>query len=231
MFQSLSRSRSARNGLLVLGLAALAHGVVSADDALRAYYANDPVGRNVVAIHSEAPLETILTRTSDVTAQIKINPANILDHPSAKFVINMDSLDTGIALRNEHMKSPMWMDTTKFPTATFTLTKVLAPNNAAPMPLAPGLKGSMPVEGELDLHGVKKTVRAQVEAETIPASAATEHRLKGDLAHIKASFPLTLSDFNIQVPPMAKLEVAPTMQVSVDTFVSTGSDAPAWSGQ
>src|SRR5687768_17614436 len=87
----------------VLGLAAMA-----AQGAVRSYYANDPVGRNVVVIESRAPLETMVTTTNKVTGEIKINPDNVLDDPQARFELDLASLDTGIDLRNEHLRGEGW---------------------------------------------------------------------------------------------------------------------------
>ncbi len=58
----------------------------------------------MVSIESRAPLETMLTTTGAVTGEIKGNPANILDNPQARFEIDLTTLDTGIGMRNEHMK-------------------------------------------------------------------------------------------------------------------------------
>ncbi|RYG69682.1 YceI family protein [bacterium] len=227
--KNLFRSRPAQIGIGAFALLNFAHAGVMAQDATRAYFANDPVGRNVVSIYSEAPLETMLTRTSAVEATIKINPANVLDNPQAKFQIDANTLDTGIALRNEHMKSEGWLNTAKFPLITFTLTKPLTADTKA-IPATAGARGKMDVEGVLELHGVKKTITAKVEVEDIPATEATKARLEGGLMHIRASFPLKLDDFGIAVPDMAKLKVANEQQVKVDIFASTGSEAPKWAG-
>ncbi len=223
--KNIFRSRAAQSGLAALALFNFAQAGVMAQGATRAYFANDPVGRDLVTIASNAPLETMLTRIGAVEADIKINPNNVLDNPKARFEIDANTLDTGIALRNEHMKSAGWLDTAKYPRISFTLTKALAPGNFA---ATAGAKGGMPVEGELEFHGVKKVVQANVQVEVIGESEATKARLAGDLMHIKATFPLKLDDFGVQIPEMARLKVANVQDVKVDVFVSTGSKAPAW---
>ncbi|PQV63726.1 Polyisoprenoid-binding protein YceI [Abditibacterium utsteinense] len=225
------RSRPAQIGLAAFALLNFAHAGVMAQDASRAYFANDPMGRNLVTIRSEAPLETMLTRTGAVEASIKINPQNVLDKPQARFVIDANTLDTGIALRNEHMKSEGWLDTAKYPRISFTLLKPLTPTMAAIVaPRAiPGASGKMMVEGELEFHGVKKMVTANVNVEVIGESEQSKARLDGELMHIRADFPLKLDDFGVVVPATAQLKVANEQQVHVDVFVSTGSKAPEWS--
>ncbi len=228
--KSLFRSRPAQIGLAGLALLNFAHAGVMAQDSPRAYFANDPLGRNVVTIMSVAPLETMLTRTGALEASIKINPANVLNNPQARFSIDVNTLDTGIKLRDEHMKSPEWLDTAKYPRINFTLLKPIIPANVRlmPRPATAGAGGKMMVEGELEFHGVKKLVQASVEVEVIGETEATQTRLAGKLMHIKADFPLKLDDFGVIVPAMAKLKVANEQQVHVDVFVSTGSKAPAW---
>lgn len=224
------RSRPAQIGLAAFALLNFAHAGVMAQGVSRAYFANDPIGRNLVTILSQAPLETMLTRTGAVEADIKINPQNVLDKPYARFQIPVASLDTGIKMRNEHMMGAEWLDAAKYPNITFTLAKSELDDGVAEraIPLAKG-REEADVEGELEFHGVKKTVRAHISVEVIPESEATKTRLAGELMHIKGSFPLKLSDFGIVVPAMAKLKVADDQWVTVDVFVSTGSKAPEWS--
>lgn len=227
------RSRPAQIGLAAFALLNFAHAGVMAQDATRAYFANDPVGRNLVTIRSEAPLETMLTRTGAVEASIKINPANVLDKPQARFVIDANTLDTGIALRNEHMKSAGWLDTAKYPRISFTMINraiMVGPGKerTEPITTTPGADGRGTVFGELEFHGVKKLVAADVAVEVIGESAQTKERLDGELMHIRADFALKLDDFGVVVPAPAQLKVANVQQVHVDVFVSTGSKAPTW---
>ncbi|MBW3635611.1 MAG: YceI family protein [Armatimonadetes bacterium] len=228
--KSFFRSRPAQIGLAAFALLNFAHAGVMAQGATRAYFANDPIGRNVVSILSQAPLETMLTTTGQIEADIKINPNNVLDNPRARFQIPLASLDTGIKMRNDHMMGEEWLDAAKYPTISFTLLRPLSSTVPAPR-ATPGAKGAMPVEGELEFHGVKKTVTANVEVEVIGESEDTKARLAGELMHIRATFPLKLDDFGVVIPEAARFKVANVQDVRVDVFVSTGSKAPAWARQ
>jgi peptidylprolyl isomerase len=195
-----------------------------AQGELRAYYANDPMGRNVAVIESRAPLETMVTTTGDIRADISIDPRNVLANPKARFEIGLDTLDTGIPARNDHMRSEKWLNTKQFPNATFVLTRVLAPTGVVPLQQGKTARGE--VEGDLSLHGVTKKVRAQLEIKTFAGSDETKSRLPGDLMHIRATFPLALADFNIALPPGTSLKIAPIQDVTVDVFTSTGTEKP-----
>ena len=204
--------------------AALSLGGMAAQSVWRTYHANDPVGRNVVVIASNAPLETILTRTSAVTGTVQFDPKNILRAPKAKFIVDATTLDTGIAMRNQQMKSAGWLNTAKHPKIAFEMTRVLAPTRATalkPSQAAIGL-----VEGKLYLHGRTRLVKAYLEVTAIPQSATTKERLPGDLLHVRAAFPISLKEFDIEVPKMAQLKVADEQFVNADIFSSIGSPAP-----
>lgn len=213
---------------------------VSAQKLLRTGYVNDPVGRNVVHIESRAPLETMSIFTNKITGEIHGDPQNFLDHPQARFEVDMSSLDSGIALRNEHLRSNIWLDTAKYPKAVFTLTKLyelgtkyngLVANGLPPLQ-PPFSRTSVPslesgktyttvAQGTMEMHGVTKTIYANLEWTPRKGSDETKNRLPGDLMHVRATFPLRLSDFGINVPTMAQMEVAPVQNVTVDVFANT----------
>ncbi|MBV9467921.1 MAG: YceI family protein, partial [Abitibacteriaceae bacterium] len=168
--------RIAQGALTAAGLVATTATLVMAQDAFRIYYANDPVGRNVVMIESRAPIETILTRTNQVTGEIHLNPANVLENPQARFELDTASLDNGIPLRNEHMRSAMWLDTAKYPKATFTLTRPIQIGRSGPLPSLANITGKpleFNVEGTLELHGVTHPVQAKIEVMPIAGGPDT----------------------------------------------------------
>ena len=219
------KKRLVQGGVAALTMISLGLAAMAAQGAFRAYYANDEYGRNVVMILSEAPLETMLTRTGKVTADIQVNPDDALDNPKARFVVDMASLDTGIALRNEHMRADKWLDTAKYPQAVFTLTKLSGITRDVQR-LEAGKTRRFVAEGTMEMHGATREVKANVEVTPFAANEETAARLPGDLLRVKATFPLKLDDFGIIIPPPAKLKLANEQQVTVDVFASTGSKAP-----
>ncbi len=94
--------------------------------------------------------------------------------------IAMDSVKTDEAKLDGHLKSPDFFDVEKFPKATFTSTEIKAG----------GEKGaSHTVTGELDLHGVKKTI-------SFPATIT----VGADETSGKAEFSINRKDFKIEYP-------------------------------
>lgn len=74
-----------------------------------------------------------------------------LTKSNVSVTIDTASIDTGVAKRDTHLRSPDFLDVAKYPTMTFVSTKV-----------AKGGKG-LKVTGNLTLHGVTRPVVLDVE--------------------------------------------------------------------
>lgn len=206
----------------------LAMAGMAAQGALRTYYATDPVGRNVLMIWSRAPLETMLTRTNQISGEIKVDPEN-LAATTARLEVDMASLDTGIPLRNEHMRAATFLDTAKYPKAIFVMEKVLPPADgdksgidfSRPIRLVDNTLMSFRVQGSMTFHGTTRPVLADCSIRSIPESEETKARLPGDILHIQATFKLPLDQYGVQIAAPAQLKIANEQEVSVDLFTST----------
>jgi polyisoprenoid-binding protein YceI len=109
------------------------------------------------AAHSEADfsikhmsISTVHGSFRGLSGVIKYDPAN----PAKSGVeasIDVTSVDTGVAPRDTHLKSPDFFDTAKFPTMTFKSTSVSKAGD------------HYDVVGDLTLHGVTKQVVLKLE--------------------------------------------------------------------
>ncbi len=81
----------------------------------------------------------------------QIDPSNIEDS-SVEVSIEAASIDTAEPKRDEHLRSPDFLDADSFPTITFSSTKVSDLGD-----------GRLAVEGELTIKDVTKTVTLEVE--------------------------------------------------------------------
>ena len=114
----------------------------------------------------------------------------------------LDTLDTGIPLRNRHMKEK-YLETGKFPQAKLTFDSVNL-----------GIKGmedlkaerSVPFEGKLLLHGVEKPVKG-----TLKVSA------DNGLVLGRAEFGLKISDFQVPTPGFAGITMAEDVTIIVES--------------
>jgi polyisoprenoid-binding protein YceI len=82
---------------------------------------------------------------SKLGGTIHFDPADL---PAARFDVTVDvnSIDTGIELKNKHAKSDKWFDTEKFPVIRFVSSEVGKYDSA------------YVVRGTLDMHGFKQEI-------------------------------------------------------------------------
>jgi polyisoprenoid-binding protein YceI len=186
-----------------------------------AFFLDDPVGRNTVQVMSRAPLETILVHSTDITGQIELDTDDIRERPSVSLSVPAESLDTGIPLMNEVMKSDRWLDARKHPRIEFTLVRITSP--ATSTALADGVSTAIEAEGAFALKGVAKPGPVRGEVTWHRASESTARRLPGDLLHLHARGDLQLTDFGIEshLSPQSMDKVAGTLQVMIDVFLSS----------
>lgn len=161
---------------------------------------------NELTFTSKAAIVKIIGRTSDLSGEAKIDVENVAKSSGA-LSIPLDKLDTGIAMRNEHMQGAT--EAAKFPTATFKFTDIKVPGNK--------LKTNAPVEGTavgtMTLHGVTKSLTVPVELTYLPETDA-KYRA-GDWIHISSAFKLKLTDYGI-TPPSMGIKVADVQEIQVD---------------
>lgn len=104
-------------------------------------------------------------------------------HPegsAVQFTVQAAAIDTGNADRDKHLKSPDFFDAAKFPTLTFTSTKVAAKGGNV-----------FDVTGNLTIKGVTKTI-------TIPAKFRGEAKTPmGDRAGFESSFTINRLDYGV----------------------------------
>ena len=101
---------------------------------------------------------------------------------SIEVTVNMNSVDIGLAKLDEHVKSPDFLDTAKFPTATYSGTFTQ-------------WSGDTPTEaqGSLTLHGVTKPLTLKINSFMCKPHPMTKKEICG----ADASATLNRSDFGI----------------------------------
>lgn len=170
-------------------------------------------GKNYATFESAATLETIKGTTTKVGGTIKADTAD----PSTAAVdvtIDLGSLDTGISMRNEHMRSEKYLDVEKFASATFKSAGV-----AAPKSISANQAAEISVTGDLSIHGVTKRVTIPVRVVVIPESELTKaSRGPGDWIHATATFAIKLTDYGITVPEKLVMKLANEVAVRLDVF-------------
>lgn len=165
--------------------------------------------RNLATVESATEFETFTGKTTKVSGSFNFDPVKKVG--SGTIVVDMASLDTGIPTRNDHLRSAGWLDTEKYPNATFKTTKVSF------------VKGDeYKVVGTFTLHGVTKTVTAATKVKYRAESADTKKAgFEGNVTHVFAKFNVKLSDYGIKIPDVAKGKVQETVTVSVSAYATS----------
>ena len=92
-------------------------------------------------------------RFNEFTGEIMIN-AIAVPESMVEFEVKAASVDTGNEKRDQHLRSSDFFSAKQFPLITFKSTKVSAKE---------GEEDTLEVTGDLELHGVKKSITVDVE--------------------------------------------------------------------
>ncbi|WP_239372253.1 YceI family protein [Frankia sp. Cj5] len=130
---------------------------------------------------------TAVGRTSGVTGQMIISGTTV---PTAGFTADMTTVASDQSQRDNQFRGRI-METSKYPTASFTLTK---PIDLGSVPGA-GEKKTYQATGDLTLHGVTKSV-------TIPLTT----QRSGAQILISGQIPVVFADYNINNPSFSEIK-------------------------
>ena len=171
-------------------------------------------GKNYAMFTSEATLETIHGRTTNVTGTIAADPANVAGS-TVDVTIDLVSLDTGIGMRNDHMKNK-FLQVDKFPSATFKSVSVSGPKT-----IVANTPAEVQVTGDLTIHGVTKRITVPVHVIAIPESDRTKAgRGPGEWLHATTDFNVKLTDFGIAVPETLVMKLSDALTIHLDLFAN-----------
>jgi len=129
------------------------------------------------------------------------------DDTKLYFEVDLASLDTGIGLRNRHMRDN-YLEVEKYPYASFEgkITSVEA---------SPGGGGRVTASGTFTVHGVSR--EREIACDVTPS---------GEGYHTRCAFTVLLSDHDIEIPKVMFLKLANEIQVDVAfTVRPVGRDA------
>jgi polyisoprenoid-binding protein YceI len=149
--------------------AVLAMGAVAVQ-AQKADYKIDPSHSEADFAIKHMAISTVHGTFRGVSGVISFDAAD-LTKSGVEATIDVNTVDTGVANRDAHLKTPDFFDTAKFPTMTFKSTKVSK--------TADGYA----VAGDLTLHGVTKGVVLSLETPDKPQTDAKGATHRGFTAH------------------------------------------------
>ena len=121
------------------------------------FFVADSMRRDQVTFLSEAPLEDIVGTTNDISGYFAFNPNRPKDGLRGFFTVPVDTLNTGIPLRNEHLQSAMWLNSASNPDITFVIES--AENVYLTKRAAGSMTYKMQLVGPFTVNGNTKQIR------------------------------------------------------------------------
>lgn len=197
-----------KRSLSLTGLAMATTLVLAAGAEARTWKATpDRHSETVVSFTSKAAIVKFSGRTSKVDGFGEIGIENPGHGAKGEVRVDLNSLDTGIALRDDHLKATI--EAGKYPEAVFTLKSLTAPKLEANKPV----QGT--VTGEFTFHGVTRTVTAPLSLTYLPEE--DKNYRPGDWVSVSTEFKIKLSDYAIHLPkPVLGVKVADELSIALD---------------
>jgi polyisoprenoid-binding protein YceI len=149
--------------LIVTALLALA--AAPGHAAEKTYHFGVSDQRTNVTFESTTDFEVVLGSTHELQGQVTADLER--GTGTVNLAVPVASLGTGIDMRDEHLRSPMWLDAERHPTISFRSQEARK--------LA---DGTWQVAGTFTLHGVSRQVTARADVRPIPAELATKAGLE-----------------------------------------------------
>lgn len=200
--------------------------VPDAQAAMGTVYYVHPGKDAQVTFTSDAPLEHIKGTNNNVVGYFVFGgkpDGSGFDIKAGVFRLPVKAFDTGIPMRNEHLAGDRWMNAQSYPDVVFVVTNA---RNAALAKEGEGFKTySVDLVGNMTVKGTTKSMTVPARITIMPESEKTSVRAPGNLAAVRANFPVKLSDFKIAEgdPAMASGKIADELALEVFLLLSTAS--------
>ena len=165
---------------------------------------------NEVRFTSEAPIEEVVGVTDRIDGYVLLNEPRLEAGSTTQgtqlyLEVNLASLDTGLGLRNRHMRDN-YLEVRDFPYASFEATIERIEETAAGI-------FRVTAQGVLNIHGVEREV-------SVPCDVSARQ----DGYRARCTFNLLLSDFDIKIPKLMFLKLANEVRLELNFAVRPAPD-------
>jgi len=163
----------------------------------------DKSAKNSVMFTSDAKIESFSGVTDKIDGYAmfqgdELKPDATLTGSKLYFEVELNGLDTGIGMRNRHMRE-IYLETDKFPYAQFT-GEIIKIDTAA------NHEFTISIAGKLSIHGKDQPVTA-----VGLVTPQTDDRLT-----VQTKFEVKLPDYGIKVPTLMFLKISETIKLELD---------------
>lgn len=160
----------------------------------------DKSQKNLVKFTSDAKIESFDGTTDKIDGYMTWNGDDILSENQLYFEVDLRTLDTGIGLRNRHMRED-YLETDKYPMTTFK-GKITKADKASDGKL------NVVAEGNMLIHGVTRPI--SIKGTLIPS--------QGGGYRVQSNFEVKLTDYKIPIPQLMFLKISEVMKLNLDFF-------------
>jgi polyisoprenoid-binding protein YceI len=165
--------------------------------------------KNQVVFTSKATLESFQGKTRQVSGNLTFDPANLGDSITVRVEVDLASLDTGISMRNKHMRENH-LETAKYPKAVYEGGRILETSGHT---LNPGDTVHLRLGGRFNLHGVSKPIEVPIDVT----------RAADGTLHVSTHFDVALADYKINRPTFLIMKLEETQHVTVQVTAHPNS--------
>lgn len=167
------------------------------------FYVNDQRNRDWVTFKSYAPLEDIVGTSTEIYGYLVFDPANPTSGGRGEISVPVASIETGIPMRDGHMQGAAWLDAENYPELTLTITNVKDVEEVKSSDAYQTY--DVVLVGDFTIKGNSRTMEIPGRVTYLKESEETQRKMPGDLLAARASFDLTLADFDVTGPEGAGL--------------------------
>jgi len=161
----------------------------------------DKSADNKVKFISDAPIEDFEGVTNSVDGYLYWEGDDLLNQSELYFEVDLNTVDTGIGLRNRHMREN-YLHTDKHPKTHFTakLIKAEKKNDS---------EYEVEAEGKFFVHGVEK--EKKIVGKIV--------KIDNNKYKVSAKFVVALSDYNIEVPSIMFYKIDENMDLIIEFYL------------
>lgn len=168
-------------------------------------YHVDKDKKNLVKFVSDAPIEDFEGVTNQIDGYLFWSDSDLTNNSEIYFEVDLNALDTGIGLRNRHMREN-YLETDQYPITHFK-GKIVR-NSVMDDTLT-----TVEADGNIFIHGIEK-----------PLKVSGQLIKKQNGYRIKASFIVKLSEFEIEIPSIMFYKIDENMDLHLDFYVKEIKD-------
>jgi polyisoprenoid-binding protein YceI len=164
-------------------------------------YQVDKSAENLVKFISDAPIEDFEGTTSNIDGYLYWEGENLLSNSELYFEVDLNMVDTGIGLRNRHMREN-YLHTDKYPKTSFTAKLIKAEK-------LNDNEYKVEAKGKFFVHGIEKQKSILGKLE----------KVNKDKYKVSAKFIVALSDYEIEIPSIMFYKIDENMDLIVEFYI------------